>query len=161
MSAFEGKADVTVCGSPLSRSLLGVKRTSLFAAHMSANDTKRTSLAVAANSPSSATAGTSILRHLSVQLSQQHDAFRSRGFVARAYEHCRMVASVHCNVQHVCRNEDVIARLHDVAILKLVARPQFHLIAADHVKRSLMVFMHMRPCSLPCWQRDHPEPECL
>jgi putative ABC transport system substrate-binding protein len=30
------------CGNPLSRSLLGVKRTSLFAAHMSANDPKRT-----------------------------------------------------------------------------------------------------------------------
>src|SRR5215470_4459364 len=31
MSAFEGKADMTVCGSPLSRSLLGVKRTCRFA----------------------------------------------------------------------------------------------------------------------------------
>jgi hypothetical protein len=27
MSAFEGKADMTFCGNPLSRSLLGVKRT--------------------------------------------------------------------------------------------------------------------------------------
>jgi hypothetical protein len=27
MSAFGGKADMTVCGSPLSRSLLGAKRT--------------------------------------------------------------------------------------------------------------------------------------
>jgi len=27
MSAFGGKADMTVCGSPLSRSLLGVERT--------------------------------------------------------------------------------------------------------------------------------------
>src|SRR5215510_6407067 len=43
MSAFEGKADMTVCGSPLSRSLLGVKRTCLFARHMSAFDPKRTS----------------------------------------------------------------------------------------------------------------------
>src|SRR5262249_32839173 len=42
MSAFGGKADMTLCGNPLSRSLLGVKRTSLFAAHMSAYDPKRT-----------------------------------------------------------------------------------------------------------------------
>ena len=42
MSAFEGKADMTVCGNPLSRSLLGVKRTSLVAAQMSAFDPKRT-----------------------------------------------------------------------------------------------------------------------
>ena len=41
-TAFEGKADMTFCGSPLSRSLLGVKQTSLFAAHMSAFDPKRT-----------------------------------------------------------------------------------------------------------------------
>src|SRR4029450_5457965 len=41
MSAFGGKADMTLCGNPLSRSLLGVKRTSLFAAHMSAFDPKR------------------------------------------------------------------------------------------------------------------------
>src|SRR5262245_5063704 len=43
MSAFGGKADMTVCGCPLSRSLLGVKQTSLFATHMSAYDPKRTS----------------------------------------------------------------------------------------------------------------------
>src|SRR5262249_25463502 len=39
MSAFGGRADITVCGSPLSRPLLGVKRTS---AHVSAFDPKRT-----------------------------------------------------------------------------------------------------------------------
>src|SRR5262245_10280718 len=44
MSAFGGKADMTFCGNPLSRSLLGVKRTCLFALHMSANDPKRTSV---------------------------------------------------------------------------------------------------------------------
>jgi CheY-like chemotaxis protein len=42
MSAFEGKADMTVCGNSLSRSLLGAKRTRPFALHMSANDPKRT-----------------------------------------------------------------------------------------------------------------------
>src|SRR5262245_43582594 len=48
MSAFGGKADMTVCGSPLSWSLLGVKRTWPFALHMSAFDPKRT-LAAAFN----------------------------------------------------------------------------------------------------------------
>src|SRR5215831_17524855 len=43
MSAFGGKADMTLCGCLLSRSLLGVKRTWLIAAHMSAFDPKRTS----------------------------------------------------------------------------------------------------------------------
>jgi hypothetical protein len=42
MSAFRGKADMTLCGNTLLRSLLGAKRTSLFAAHMSAYDPKRT-----------------------------------------------------------------------------------------------------------------------
>jgi hypothetical protein len=42
MSAFGGKADMTFCENPLSRSLLGVERTSLFAAQMSAYDPKRT-----------------------------------------------------------------------------------------------------------------------
>ena len=42
MSAFEGKADMTLCGNPLLWSLLGVKRTWLIAAHMSAYDPKRT-----------------------------------------------------------------------------------------------------------------------
>src|SRR5262245_14714985 len=41
-SAFGGKADMTASGYPLSRSLSGAKRTSLFAAHMSAYDPKRT-----------------------------------------------------------------------------------------------------------------------
>jgi len=45
MSAFGGKADMALCENPLSRSLLGVKRTWLFAAHMSAYDPKRTSTA--------------------------------------------------------------------------------------------------------------------
>jgi hypothetical protein len=43
MSAFGGKADMTQYGSPLLLSLLGVKRTSCFAAQMSAFDPKRTS----------------------------------------------------------------------------------------------------------------------
>jgi hypothetical protein len=42
MSAFGGKADITFCGNPLLRSLLGVKRTWLGAPHMSAFDPKRT-----------------------------------------------------------------------------------------------------------------------
>src|SRR5215831_10551644 len=42
MSAFGYNADMALCGNPLSRSLLGVKRTSLFARHMSAFDPKRT-----------------------------------------------------------------------------------------------------------------------
>ena len=41
---FRGKADMIVCGNPLSRSLLGAKRTCPFALHMSANDPKRTCL---------------------------------------------------------------------------------------------------------------------
>jgi len=42
MSAFGGKADMTFCENPLSRSLFGVKRTSHFATHMSAYDPKWT-----------------------------------------------------------------------------------------------------------------------
>ena len=42
MSAFRGKADMTIRRCLLLRSLLGVKRTSLCAAQMSANDPKRT-----------------------------------------------------------------------------------------------------------------------
>jgi len=42
MSAFGGKADMTVCGNPLLRSLLGAKRTCLIALHMSAYDPKQT-----------------------------------------------------------------------------------------------------------------------
>src|SRR5262245_23561895 len=42
MSAFGGKADMTVCRCLLSRSLLGVKRTWAFAPHLSAFDPKRT-----------------------------------------------------------------------------------------------------------------------
>src|SRR5262245_61413239 len=45
MSAFGGKADMAVCGSPLSRSLLGVKRTCPLALNMSAYDPKRTLVA--------------------------------------------------------------------------------------------------------------------
>jgi hypothetical protein len=44
MSAFGGKADMTFCGNPLSRSLFGAKRTCLLALQMSACDPKRTSV---------------------------------------------------------------------------------------------------------------------
>ena len=42
MSAFRGKADMTIGTCPLSRSLSGVKQTGLVATHMSAFDPKRT-----------------------------------------------------------------------------------------------------------------------
>jgi hypothetical protein len=41
MSAFGGKADMTLCGNPLLRSLLGVKRTWPFVVQMSAFDPNR------------------------------------------------------------------------------------------------------------------------
>jgi hypothetical protein len=44
MSAFGCKADMTLCGNPLLRSLSGVKRTCLIAAQMSAFDPKRTQI---------------------------------------------------------------------------------------------------------------------
>ena len=48
MSAFKGKADMTFCGNPLLRSLLGAKRTWLFALHMSAIGGKAADLPVQA-----------------------------------------------------------------------------------------------------------------
>ena len=42
MSAIGCNADMAFCGNSLLRSLLGVKRTCLVAAHMSAFDPKRT-----------------------------------------------------------------------------------------------------------------------
>ena len=51
MSAFGGKADMTSCENPLSRLLLGVKRTLLFAAHMSAYDPKQEGVPMSANDP--------------------------------------------------------------------------------------------------------------
>jgi hypothetical protein len=44
VSAFRGKADITIAACLLFRSLLGVKRTWLVALHMSAFDPKRTSM---------------------------------------------------------------------------------------------------------------------
>ena len=49
MSVFGGKADMTFAGIPLSWSLFGVKRTSLFALQMSALDPKRTLVALNGN----------------------------------------------------------------------------------------------------------------
>src|SRR5262245_62177399 len=46
MSAFGGKADMTFTGRPVSRSLLGVKRTWAGAVQMSAVDPKRTFVAL-------------------------------------------------------------------------------------------------------------------
>jgi hypothetical protein len=42
MSAFGGKADMTLCRNPILRSLLGLKRTCPCALHVSAHDPKRT-----------------------------------------------------------------------------------------------------------------------
>jgi hypothetical protein len=47
---------MTFCENPLSRSLLGIKRTSLFAAHMCAYDPKRTSPFIGAKGLSTALA---------------------------------------------------------------------------------------------------------
>jgi hypothetical protein len=62
-------------------------------------------------------------------------------------------------VEHVCGNEYVVARPHEIAMLKFIASPQFHFIAAEHVKRSFVTLMDVRPSSLPRRKRDHPEPE--
>jgi hypothetical protein len=74
MSAFGGKADMTVCESPLSRSLLGVERTCLLALHMSAFDPKRTS-ATALHIPLSEVKRTLLLSMRSgVLVSPRYDA---------------------------------------------------------------------------------------
>jgi hypothetical protein len=50
VSALRVKADMAFCENPLSRALLGAKRTSLFAAHMSPSDSKQTLLSFKAGS---------------------------------------------------------------------------------------------------------------
>jgi hypothetical protein len=72
MSAFGGKADMTVCGNPLLRSLLGVKRTWVGAPHMSAFDSKRT-FAFPYSGPR---------RELSPTLSADNAVSKTRKFVA-------------------------------------------------------------------------------
>ena len=54
--------------------------------------------------------------------------FRSCRFIARANEYRGLRASIYGDVQHVCGNEDVISRPHDIAILELIAslHPRFH-----------------------------------
>src|SRR5262245_25918572 len=64
MSAFGGKADMTVCGSPLLRSLSGVKRTCRCAAHMSAFDPKRTLAAAFGGKADMTVCGCLLLRSL-------------------------------------------------------------------------------------------------
>src|SRR5262249_59501072 len=82
MSAFGGKADMTVCGSPLSRSLLGVKQTSLFATHMSAFDPKRTSVGPR-STPSRASAQIATITCLSLGGTNEAGANSSHFSVAR------------------------------------------------------------------------------
>src|SRR5262249_1597930 len=70
---------MTFRGSPLSRSLLGVKRTLLFAAHMSAFDPKRTwrlQCEMSASDPKRTLANTASVRLYPVTGSQIHDAAR-------------------------------------------------------------------------------------
>jgi hypothetical protein len=64
---------MTLCGSPLLRSLLGVKRTSLFAAQMSAFDPKRT-LVESLASPSRAS-----LRNVQASFDEAVGAKQNRG----------------------------------------------------------------------------------
>src|SRR5262245_1254684 len=82
MSALGGKADMTVCGCLLFRSLLGVKRTSSVAPHMSASDPKRTSVGSRAT-PSRVFAQIATITSLS--LGGEHEAARVHQF-ARRYD---------------------------------------------------------------------------
>src|SRR5215510_13568388 len=78
MSAFGGKADMTVCGCLLSRSLLGVKQTWRCALHMSAFDPKRTSTP----SRSAARIGTMLYpkrRGVDGEAARLHQTFGRRG----------------------------------------------------------------------------------
>src|SRR6476646_7287174 len=81
MSAFGGKADMTVCGNPLSRSLLGVKRTLPIALHMSANDPKRTLVGqfAAVRSTAFHVLGCHSLREDAYEAARVHIASRRRG----------------------------------------------------------------------------------
>src|SRR6267142_4033838 len=99
-----------------------------------------------------------ILRHPSVDLESEHHTFLSRRFIARADEHRGLRASIHGDVQHVCRNEDVISRTHDVSILELIASPQIHFIAAKHVHSGFVMIVYVREGSFPVRQGNHSEP---
>src|SRR5262249_51398748 len=67
MSAFGGKADMTFRGNPLSRSLLGVKRTSLLAPQMSAVDPKGTCRVSAFSS-----SGNNYRQHMDFVINEPH-----------------------------------------------------------------------------------------
>src|SRR5262245_5772625 len=86
MSAFRGKADMTFCECLLLWSLLGVMRTSLVAAHMSANDPKRTS-ETASDHPFQYASfsrydGQSLVSRGGNEAARVHQPYRRRGGVA-------------------------------------------------------------------------------
>ena len=100
------------------------------------------------------------LRYPGVHLGIQHDAFLGTGLVACADTDRGFLSAVDGNMQHVCRNVNVVAWPHHLAVLQLVSGPCLDF-SAEQVESSLMPLMHVGPGSRACRKRYDPEKQDL
>src|SRR3954453_18343824 len=79
-----------------------------------------------------------------IHLRSQDEALLCCRFVARAHEDGGRRAAIYRDVQHVCRDIDVVARSDLIAVFEFVAGPQLKHVAAHHVERRLVMLVHVR-----------------
>src|SRR6267143_2130652 len=89
------------------------------------------------------------LGHVRVKMREHDHALLSGRLVPNADKHCRdRLTPVDRDMGYVRRDEQVIADLDDLAVLKSIAGPQLHLVAAQKVERRLVPLVNMRLCTL-------------
>src|SRR5215218_9291314 len=117
---------------------------------------------VLGSSHSAARVGHLALGHLFVQLRSHHHAFLLVGVGPRPYEDSWPLAAIDRHMGHSRRKVEVVAGMGDVPMLYLLARVHFHLFAADHAERGLVLLVDMGLGTPASWRERHrAEPERL
>src|SRR5918994_1345777 len=100
------------------------------------------------------------LGHLLVQLRPHHHALLLVAIGPRPDEHCRRLATIDHHVGHPGREVQVVAGVGDVPMLQLLAGVHFHLFAAAHAERGLVLLVDMGLGPPACRRKRHgAEPE--
>src|SRR5262249_50015685 len=98
-----------------------------------------------------------VLRYQRVEIREHDHAFLRSRLIADTDENGRRLSTIHRDVWHLCRNEEIVSWARNLSVFEVITCAQFDFFTAHKVESGLVVVMKMRLGATLRGERDHTE----